>query len=178
MSTPVAGLRRRGRGESVGTDMILVQPSQSVEGVSANAEPIGRDSVEPRENVSCVASRHSRLDRVSPHRRSKRGPRPIFLLRRASLARYSSRSCFVFGFLRSRRLPVCSSFSLPVSATTWAKCPSCKRNISTRLRRRGKKSIRECRRRLFRPRQRTFSRSSSPNEPASNPNGKQSYGQK
>ena len=114
--------------------------------------------------VSARAIPGAKKSRPTEQRRGR--GRPIFLLRRASLARYSSRACFVFGFLRSRRSPVCSSFSLPASAITWAKCPSCKRNISTRLRRRGKKSIRGCRRRPFRPRRRTFSRSSSPNERA------------
>ena len=112
---------------------------------------------------SGAGARHPRLDKVRPTNKVGRGL-PIFLLRRASLAHYSSRACFVFGLFRSWRSPVCSSFSLLASAITWAKCPNCKRNISTRLRRRGKKSIRGYRRRPCRPRRRIFFPSSSPNE--------------
>jgi hypothetical protein len=112
---------------------------------------------------SGAGAHHPRFARVHPT--NKVGPgTPIFLLRRASLAHYSSRACFVFGLFRSWCSPVCSSCSLPASAITWAKCPSCKRNIFTRLRQKGKKSIRGYRRRPFRPRRRTFFPSSSPNE--------------
>ena len=107
---------------------------------------VGRDSVEPGWRVA-VQETFSPGSTES-HPTHKAGTvAPIFLLRRALPTRYSSRACFVFGFLRSRRSPVCSSFSLPANVITSAKCPSCKREHLHPLAPKGKKSIRACRRR-------------------------------